>query len=184
MMKQAIRYFTIIELMIACVILGVMAGLVTTNLDNFIPGARTESSVRQLGATINMLYEKSISSGRLYGLRYNVTGQYYEIRLLFLEGEDSIDSQLADSGETAGRIYFPEGVKLAEINDDFGQSVPRDNEQMEVRFEPAGYVTPHRVHLVDANEDEWTLEVLFLTGQVIYHRGWYEPDVTLERALY
>ncbi len=182
-MKQANKLFTMIELMIVCLILGLMAGLVTMNLDNFIPGARTESSIRQLGATVNMLYEKSISSGRLYGLRYNTSGQYYEIRFLYQE-DPTQNYRSDDSVDTAGRVYLPQGVKITEVNDDFGQSIPRDGELMEIRFEPTGYVTPHRVHLMDDNEEEWTLEVLFLTGQVIFHRGRYEPDVTLERASY
>lgn len=175
--------FTIIELVIVLLILGISAGIAAVKLDAFIPSMRMDSASRNLAGLINHLYDASISDGKIYGLRYNATDNYYEVRLIWDEKNDTDRELDEESQKLSGRTYLPEGVKFKEIKDDFGQSIPRYNDKMEVRFDPSGFITPHRIYLEDTNERIITLEVLFLTGQVIFHEGEYEPRTTLETVV-
>lgn len=177
------KHFTILELMVVLLIMGMAAGIAVVKLDNFLPALRMDSSARQIAGLISHLYDASVSSGKLYGLKYNGSENYYEVRLIwsekYVDGKELFDEDQSLSTKT----YLPDGVRFKEIKDDFGQSVPQDDDKIEVRFDPSGFVTPHRIHLEDDAGNEITLEVLFLTGEVIFHEGYYEPRVTLDSVV-
>lgn len=169
--------------MVVILIMGLATGIVVVKLDNFLPALRMDSSARQLAGLISHLYDASVSSGKLYGLKYNGKENYYQVRLIWSEKYEDDKELMGEDQTLAKKVYLPEGVKFKEIKDDFGQSVPQYDDFMEVRFDPTGFVTPHRVHLEDESGNEITLEVLFLTGEVIFHEGYYEPRVTLDSVV-
>lgn len=175
--------FTIIELMIVLLILGLMATIAMVKLDNLLPSLKMDSESRKLAGLISHLYDSSISTGKVYALRYNSTENFYEVRLVWNEKKEDGVELPEEAQQLSGRTYLPEGIRFKEVNDDFGSSIPRNGDKMEVRFDPSGFITPHRIHLIDAKDREITLEVLFLTGQVIFHNEYYEPGVTLERVV-
>ncbi|PCJ58497.1 MAG: hypothetical protein COA79_13360 [Planctomycetota bacterium] len=175
--------FSLVELMVVILILALMSTVVVIGLNHMLPGAKMNSQSRRLAGMIGYLYENSITTGKLFGLRYNTSENYYEVQLLWKVSEEDKKKNNFEEAERFGRRYLPEGVRFKEINDDFGQSVPRDNESLDVRFDPSGYITPHRIHLIDEDENEITLEVTFLSGQVIFHDGYFEPVNTLEKVV-
>ena len=177
------KSFTILELMIVMVILGISASIALVKLDNFIPSLKMDSSARKLAGLISFLYDTSVSSGKVYGIKYNAKDNYYEVRSIWNEESTPGDEIPEDQQQLSKRTYLPEGITFKEINDDFGQSVPRNNDKMEVRFDPSGFITPHRIHLIDKKNREITLEVLFLSGQVVFHDSYFEPKVTLDRVV-
>ena len=162
-------------------IIGISASIAVVNLDKFIPSLKMDSSARQLAGLISYLYDTSISTGKVYGIKYNAKENYYEVRLIWNEVADKGEAVPEEAQILSGRTYLPEGVTFKEIKDDFGQSVPQSSEKMDVRFDPCGFITPHRIHLADTKGREITLEVLFLSGQVVFHEGFFEPRETLER---
>lgn len=166
--------------MVVLLIMGMAAGIAVVKLDNFLPALRMDSSARQIAGLISHLYDASVSSGKLYGLKYNGRENYYEVRLIWSEKYEDGKELLAEDQTLSTKTYLPDGVRFKEIKDDFGQSVPQNDDRMEVRFDPSGFVTPHRIHLEDDAGNEMTLEVLFLTGEVIFHDGYYEPKITLD----
>lgn len=176
------RFFSLIELMIVIMIIALVATIAVVGLNNMLPGAKVDSQSRQMAGMISYLYDTSIATGKLYGLRYNTTENYYEIRMLWQVSEEDKKANNFENVEHIGRKYLPEGVRFKEINDDFGQSIPRDNDQLDIRFDPSGYISPHRIHLIDDEDNEITLEVTFLSGQVIFHEGYFEPENTLEKV--
>lgn len=175
--------FTIIELMVVLLILGLTASIAVVKLDSFIPSLKMDSESRKLAGLISHLYDTSISTGKVYALKYNSTDNFYEVRLVWNEKQEAGVELPEESQQLSGRTYLPRGITFKEINDDFGSSIPRSGDKMEVRFDPSGFITPHRIHLIDTKEREITLEVLFLTGQVVFHDEYYEPKVTIERVV-
>lgn len=169
--------------MVVMLIIGLSASIAMVKLDTFIPSLKMDSEARKLAGLISHLYDASISSGKVYGIKYNAVEHYYEVRLIwnekYVEGEEIPEEEQ----QLSGRTYLPPGITFKEVNDDFGSSIPHNGEKMEVRFDPTGFITPHRVHLIDTSDREITLEVLFLTGQVIFHEEYYEPRVTIERVV-
>lgn len=174
--------FTIIELMVVLLILGLTAAIAVVKIDSFIPSLKMDSESRKLAGLISHLYDTSISTGKVYALKYNSTENYYEVRLIWNEKHEPGVELPEDSQQLSGKTYLPSGISFKEINDDFDNSIPRNGDKMEVRFDPSGFITPHRIHLIDTKDREITLEVLFLTGQVVFHEEYYEPSVTIERV--
>lgn len=177
------QYFTIIELMVVMLILGMTASIAMVKLDTFIPSLKMDSEARKIAGLISHLYDASISSGKVYGIKYNAKDNYYEVRLIWNEKSEVGVELQEEEQQLTGRTYLPAGITFKEVNDDFGASIPGAGEVLEARFDPSGFITPHRIHLIDTKDREITLEVLFLTGQVIFHDDYYEPRVTLERVV-
>ena len=71
--------------MVVILIMGLATGIVVVKLDNFLPALRMDSSARQLAGLISHLYDASVSSGKLYGLKYNGKENYYQVRLIWSE---------------------------------------------------------------------------------------------------
>ena len=99
-MRRAAAGFTLIELMVVIVIMGVVAAMVRINVgDNSARQARQEAAV--LVRMMNALREKAVLEGQEYGMRFEP--QAYQL-LRFDAGQ----WQVADT-----RVRLPSGLALA-----------------------------------------------------------------------
>ena len=65
------RGFTLIEMMVVVVIMGLSASMVIMALPLQVSESSSNRAVEQLGAVITVLQEKSINEGRLFGLFFS-----------------------------------------------------------------------------------------------------------------
>ena len=161
--------FTLLELSIVLLILGVVLGLV---IPRFRDPARSElvSHARRLAVLARYLRQEAILNGRSYRLVYDLNDQRYSV---MSAGEDTDFSGFErESGVLAKTVTLPPPLGFSDVflPDTFG----RVQEGFAYTdFYPDGTVDLTLLHL-DNGQDTYTLLVDSFTGQVAVAAGYHE----------
>ncbi len=160
--------FTLIELTIIIVILGVMLSLIIPRLGE-IGEANLKRSARHLTGMIRFLHEESLAKKDSYRLRFDVTeGRYWTERLTILNLSDKLaeykrySSEMATEGRLSGQTTLRD-IKVASHPDD-----------TYIEFSPEGWVEHALIHLRDGENRDFTLVVNPLTGDTELREGYVE----------
>ncbi len=147
--------FTLVELAVVLVILGVVATLVLPRLGGFGRGA-LDSSSQRLALTIKSLYNEAALRGETHLLVIQVDQGRYEVHRLVSKGEVFEEVPVGEAREL-GR-----GVAFRDIWVQ-GQGTVRSGE-VKVRAYPVGWMEETVIHLRDGGERVTTLHVPSLAG--------------------
>lgn len=167
--------FSLIELLVALLILGMVVGVVGLAWDTILPGTRLESDVRALSARLHGTRSDAIARNAEFWLLYDLEKQEYWVQAPY-DAEGRVVSSPRD-GFHVHRTKLREGVVFEQITID--GRVYRDNVGgfPYVRFDPLGASNDHTIVLRQPNYDRfYTVEVLGLTGQIRFHNGLFEPE--------
>jgi len=167
--------FSLVELLVALVILGLVAGVVSVAWDSILPGTRLESDVRGLSARLHGTRSDAIARNAEFWLLYDVEAHEYWVQAPYdEEGRIVLDPR---DGVRLHSTRLRDGVRFTEITID-GRTY-RDNIGgfPFVRFDSLGASNDHTVVLYQERYDRYfTVEVLGLTGQIRFHKGLYVPE--------
>ena len=166
--------FSLVELMIAIVILAILASLVFLSMQSLIPRAELNSAVRDLAATLQETRSDAISRNAEFTVEY-----FFEEDEAHPRGFRVVTPFRAGGvGGLAGRDEermakqwhpLPDSVrfeKIALAGEEYASG------KVAVRFDALGSATDHRVHLIqDPYGHQYTIEVLALTGMIRFHEG-------------
>ena len=164
MKKQAQAGFTLMELMVVLVIVGLMMGLVTANMDSLTPTTRLNAAARNLASTINLAHNRAVMVGKTVIILYHIDSKYYQLILP------------AEAGGELAIEPLPSGVSFQEIE------VVGENKKikgwLKVYFSPSGMIRGHVVHLKNDLQAQISVEVNPISGVVDvidgYHRMAFE----------
>ena len=161
--KQNQKGFTLIELTIVIIVLGVMLSLVIPRLGE-IGEADLKRSSRHLTGMIRFLRDEAQARKAVYRLRFDIQGGRYWAEVMTLTGEQTVEfkkyhSEMAGEGELSGRTAFGD-VKVG--------SHPEDPY---IQFTPDGWVEKAFIHLRDGDDRPFTLIVNPLMGTTELHEG-------------
>ncbi|WP_372368799.1 Tfp pilus assembly protein FimT/FimU [Candidatus Uabimicrobium sp. HlEnr_7] len=156
--------FTLIEIMVVVVIMGLMMGLVTMNLDSMTPSSRLEASTRSISSIVNLGMSHAVMSGKPTKLRYNISKGYYE---LYITNEK-------DKFESMEKKFVSRGVSYKDV-DVAGDRKYREG-WVEIEISPLGILAGHVIHLNNDQNEETTIEVNPLSGVVTIKQGYYKMD--------
>ena len=164
--------FSIVELLVVVVILGLLAGVTTVSWTSVMPQTALNSDVRALSSRIHGTRSDAISRNVEFQIVYDIDENRYWVRPPFNE-----DGEFEPREEERAQLYATDlspGVEFREITIDgrtFNDGV------VQVRFDPLGASNDHTILLHHVTFDRYhTIEVLALTGLIRFHDGIFERD--------
>ncbi len=158
--------FTLIELTIIIVILGVMLSLIIPRLGE-IGEANLKRSARHLTGMIRFLRDESQATKAVYRLRFDVQAGRYWAEVMTVTSDKTVEfmkysSAMGSEGSLSGQTTFRD-VKVAGHPDD-----------PYIQFTPDGWVENALIHLRDGDEKDFTLIVNPLMGSTELRDGYVE----------
>jgi general secretion pathway protein H len=169
------RGFTVIELMVVVMIIGLIAGTVAMSMDAMLPRSRLSSEVRALAATLQGARSDAIARNAEFLIEYDLDNEAYRVISPFgLEG-----GLVGPEAEEEDRLAFSwheieAGVEIASVY--IGDAQFHEG-QARVRFDPLGAASGHAVVFIQPEyENYYTIEVLALTGLIHFHEGLFSRD--------
>jgi prepilin-type N-terminal cleavage/methylation domain-containing protein len=158
--------FTILELMVVIVLIGIGTTYGVIRFQAYLPKARIEGAAREIGGFLTRLRGMAVFSGRSHFIEYDLDAEAYRIvrSTSPAEQEEGADEYLESSW-----FEMPEGVVIEDV-----QFSERDEESrgiVRVEFTPEGEVTGHLVHLLSneilgEEQSRFTAELNPVTGLV------------------
>ncbi len=159
--------FTLIELAVVIVILGVMITLIVPQLGE-IGAANLKRSARHLTGMIRFLHEESQARKRIYRLRFDLQdGRYWPEAQMPASGENTVEfrrliSEIGGEGSLSGQTTFRD-IRTGSHPD-----------EPYILFTPDGWVEHALIHLRDGSDRDFTLVVKPLMGTTELLEGYVE----------
>ncbi len=167
--------FTLVELMVVVIILGLLGGIAVTSWASMLPNQQFNTAIRNLSEVLYGTRSDAIARNREFRIQYDLDQDTYRVRTPFKPG-----GGFATSEEDAERMWAHEtdlkekGIDLLQVTVD---DQPYTSGKVDVYFLPLGGSAHHTVQLSQALfEREFTLEVLPLTGEVRMHDGLFTRE--------
>lgn len=165
--------FTLVELMVVIVILGLVGGVAISSWASMLPQQEFNTAVRNLSEVLYETRSNAIAQNREYKILYDIENDTYRVRTPFLYG-----GGFATTEDDEDRLFI-EQTDLGEKGIDLVQITIDDRKYttgvVEVRFYPLGASSYHTIQLQQKLfEREYTLELLPLTGEIRLHDGFFE----------
>lgn len=95
-LRERMRGFTLIEILVVVVIASVMAGFAVLAFDRAGPGPTNERTLARIEAAMNLMCDQALLSGSVHGLRFSRAG--YDFWVLRPEGWIERPSETAVTG--------------------------------------------------------------------------------------
>lgn len=162
MVKQS-KGFTLIELMVVIVVLGVMMTLIIPQLGN-IGDANLKRSARHLTGMIRFLRDEAQAKKTVYRLRFDIQGGKYWAEEFTILSKDTAEftrmqTAMTNEGSLAGQTTFKDVQVGSHLDDPY------------MLFTPDGWVEPAFIHLRNSDDKIFTLIVKPLTGDTELREG-------------
>lgn len=160
--------FTLIEMMIVIVILGVMISLIVPRIGE-LGEANVKRSARHLTGMIRFLRDESQSRKTVYRLRFDVQGGRYWAEVQTLTNDQTVEftkwqSEIGAEGSLSGQTTFRDVQAASHPDDPF------------IQFTPDGWVENAAIHLRDGDDRDFTLLVNPLMGSTELRKGYIEES--------
>jgi prepilin-type N-terminal cleavage/methylation domain-containing protein len=155
--------FTLIELAVVMVILGVMLSLVIPRLGE-LGEANLKRSARHLTGMIRFLRDEAQAKKTVYRIRFDIQGGRYWAEVLSVTSDRSVEfkqlhSEMASEGSLSGQTTFL-NIKAGSHPD-----------EPYILFTPDGWVEMSFIYLKDGDDRPFTLIVKPLTGDTELRDG-------------
>lgn len=169
--------FTLVELGVVLMIVGLMTFTVGASFDSLVPGERLNTSVRKLASVLREARSEAFTRNAEFMIEYDLDQNNYRLVTPFLNG----------GGLFLPGIHHEDERYLSEWNSlrtgvEFGSLVLAgevfDSGRVLARFDPSGSASDHWVVLTQPKYNSiFTVEVLALTGMIRFHEGNYSRPI-------
>ena len=177
--RAAIGGFTLIEMALVAVVLGIGITLVAVNLEMLVPSTKMSAASRRLVSILSDCRMHALTHSKPYGVELDLDGSRYRIVTPLRD-----DGVLALSREDRFALTWnllPEGIRIESVV--AGTAPPLTSGSYLVDFSPSGSAPPTLIYLFHQQmEKEVTLRLIGLTGRVDLHSGRFQPQVVNEAS--
>ena len=146
--------FTLVELMIVLVVLGILAGLAVPSLDLIFSKDKLRASTSTVTSSLYVARMKAVNEAEPYGVQFEEDGLFKIVR----------DPEGANEIRGAG-YNLEEGISFSEINFNDWLVIFNEVGQLEKSCLPSGVLTG-TITLTDGIVDSTMVEVTFITGRI------------------
>lgn len=169
--------FTLIELGVVVLIIGMMTFTVSNSLESLLPGERMNTSVRQLASQLRQARSEAFMRNAEFFIEYDLKDNRYRLVTPFVEGggiflqgiHHEEDRYLGEWTPLRSGVEFGSIMLAGEL---YGSG------SVFVRFDPSGSASDHLVILTQPEyETIYTIEVMALTGLIRFHDGPFQRGI-------
>lgn len=173
-MRASVRVrsgFTLLELLVVLVIIGLAAGFVGPRLAGSLGGVQLKTASKKVAGVLR--YARSRATAESVGYR-----TMFDARRGVLRVEPDPENRgparwegtiPEEDGISAQRYRLPDGVRFRRMETGIGEST--ETSVLEIYFFPSGGSSGGRVYLSDGTGDRYRVEVDFITGTVRLETG-------------
>jgi Tfp pilus assembly protein FimT len=163
--------FTLIELGVVVLIIGMMTFTVSNSLESLLPGERMNTSVRQLASQLRQARSEAFMRNAEFFIEYDIEENRYRLVTPFVEGggfflegiHHEEDRYLGEWTPLRSGVEFGSVMLAGEVY---------STGSIFVRFDPSGSASDHLVILTQPQYSTiYTIEVMALTGLIRFHDG-------------
>ncbi|MCD4657924.1 MAG: prepilin-type N-terminal cleavage/methylation domain-containing protein [Planctomycetes bacterium] len=179
--------FTLVELMIVILIMGIALMIVAANFGDLIPNERIRSEARAIGNLIGLARAEAAMKGINYGIVYDLDNNAFWLLVPELEGDELSyydgDEEYDDDEEEEIRkkLFYRQLHEDVEFEDiQVGEKSGITDNLVRIEISPIGIASGHIVHLKekkkkdDTKEKQISIELNALTALVTYFDGYKE----------
>jgi len=169
------RAFTLVELMVVIVIIGLIGGVAVATWASMLPKQQFHTAIRNLSEVLYGTRAEAIARNREFDIEYDLDTDSYRVRTPYRVG-----GGFATTDDDPLRMFTHEtplkkyGIELQSVT--IGDQVFSDGKCSQW-FLPLGVSAYHLVQLRDeALNETFTLELLPLTGEIRMHDGTFQRE--------
>ncbi|NIQ38324.1 MAG: prepilin-type N-terminal cleavage/methylation domain-containing protein [Proteobacteria bacterium] len=163
-----IRGFTLLELTLVILILGILLALSLPSLGNLAGGDLNVSS-RRLSGTVKYLFHRATLKRTIYRLNYDLKANEYWVTY-----RDETLEFVKDTSPLTRKVKLPQGISFEDIVI-IGKGKFTEGE-VETHFFPKGWVEETLVHLKDSKGRQSSIHILPLSARVRIYDRYIEPS--------
>lgn len=175
--------FTLAELLVVIVLIGILFGFVFLRLDELVPGQRLKSSARDVASHLDLARNYAILSGKPVKFEYDLDHHLYRYYVPFELSEDGQHIVGPGEFELLEWSALNEAVVFKDIR--LVNEIARGG-LVTVTFEPRGIASDHIVHLgfedMETRDACSSIIVNPLLGYIDIADGYQEPEVLAPSA--
>ncbi|NUN49582.1 MAG: prepilin-type N-terminal cleavage/methylation domain-containing protein [Candidatus Brocadiae bacterium] len=190
--RRASSGYTLMEMMVVLVIMGIIIMIMIGRVDSLLPKYRVRAAVRDIASELRLARAQAMSTGMPHYVQYNLeTGEFWILAPeekkegdLTVEEEDTTENAFKAAEYVWAKTMeqkLPDGVKIEKIL----WSAGREADLMPVTIEcsPYGSIRSHTIWVTGTEDgSKFTIEPSPLTGFVAFSEGHVEPAALEEAA--
>jgi prepilin-type N-terminal cleavage/methylation domain-containing protein len=161
--------FTLVELMVVVVIVGLMVGIAATRLDFMVPKYRLRGAAREVAGVFKQARSRAVGSGKDVYVELDLPRGTYWILVAFPKpaepGQDVDPGALEYQPLLEKRL--PEGVKFVDVIQGTKERIETGRARLKVS--PFGSSSHMIVNLKNEDDKDLALRMNGLTGAVTFH---------------
>ncbi len=167
-MKDWKRGFTLVELSIVLLVIGLVLGIVVPRFQSFLE-VDLKSASRRLAGAIKYTYDRAIFTHNTMRLFMDLKENTYWTEVCANVTAEACE-WVADSSDLGKKIKLPRGISFRDI---FINGEEVEATAVALHFYPSGFVIPSTIHLWDGKEDH-TLSLIInsVTGKADIYEGY------------
>ena len=172
--------FTLVELMVVVLIVGLMVGISATKLDFLVPKYRLRGAAREVAGLLKQARSRAAGSGKDVYVELDLPrGQYWVLVAFPRPAEAGLDvDPAALEYQPILQQSLPDGVKFVDVIQ--GAKDRYDTGRVRMKVSPFGSSMHMIVNLKNAEDREIALRMNGLTGATTFHEGRLEAEEILE----
>jgi prepilin-type N-terminal cleavage/methylation domain-containing protein len=161
--------FSLAEMLMVIVILGMMATIITVNWRAILPKSELHSAVRNLSEDLSSTRSEAIGRNAEFRILYDLERRAWRVITPFKNDSSGGMAQTEEERRALDWKILPESIRFLRIDID---GVSYSQGQCFVRFDALGASSGHTIVLAQSPENNvFTVEVLGLTGEIDFHEG-------------
>lgn len=175
--------FTLIELMLVCVIIGVMVGLTATRLDLLVPKYRLRAAAREVASVLKQGKARAAAQGKDVYFEVDLAqGRYWLLAPFPKAEEPGGEARPVESRPVQYEPVFvrqlPEGVHFVDVI--LGDKEKFTSGRARVRLSTFGASSHVILNLVNSEDVVLAVKMNGFTGLISYHDEHQDADELLE----
>ena len=174
--------FTLVELMVVLVIVGLMVGVSATKLDFMVPKYKLRGAAREVAGLLKQARSRAAGSGKDVYVEFDLPLGRYWVLVAFPKPVESglTNDPAALEYQPILEQALPEGVKFVDVIQ--GEKDRYDTGRARLKVSPFGSSASLIVNLRNTDEREMSLRMNGLTGATLFQENRMEAEAILEDA--